>query len=342
MKSILNVAHVARTSRSHPCLMAYLLSLVVAFLAVAVSANSCQETFKCLREDGTVCETTSGMCPGCLAEDLDPSTGYRLCVYSTSGVCADGYNLCSSSADRPLTPTTTIAPRTTAKTTTTVPTTTKTTSLPTLQPETTVAAPTTTIADTTKAPSTIVTTTSTPTTVVPTSTPTTAVPTTTAASTNSSSDGAGSSSKPSDTSSQSSSATTPVALGVGAVAFVCLALFAFKKFRRRPHDQDEEDIATTLYSNHPTVKTNASTKPPPSSSESFSNLPTQMVLSMPSSETEMTATRNSRQGTRLSVEFEIHAMPSPVQNGNMSFGTHANLWDEVEHIKSERDAKIQP
>ncbi|KAG9416497.1 hypothetical protein AC1031_000897 [Aphanomyces cochlioides] len=315
MKSILYVAHVA-----------------IALFAVAVSANSCQETFKCLREDGTVCETTSGICPGCLAEDLDPSTGYRLCVYSNSGVCADGYNLCSSSADKPLTPTTTTAPRTTTKATTTVPTTTKTTSPPTPQPETTAAAPATTTADTTQAPSTTITTTS---------TPTTAVPTTTATSTNSSADGVGSSSKPSDTSSQSSSATTPVALGVGAVAFLCLAVFAFKKFRRRPHDDDEEDIATNMYSNHPTVKTNASTKPPPSSSESFSNLPTQMVLSMPS-ETEMTATRNSRQGTRLSVEFEIHAMPSPVQNGNMSFGAHGNLWDEVEHIKSERDAKIQP
>ncbi|RHY28708.1 hypothetical protein DYB25_013243 [Aphanomyces astaci] len=131
-----------------------------------------------------------------------------------------------------------------------------------------------------------------------------------------------------DAASSSSSMSTPIAFAVGGAAFVCLAVFAAKKYRSRQHD----DNSAEEYVHQPSTMP-ASTEP---TSSDFVVFSTPVVLAKTNGDVlPPFVTRESRHGNRTSMEFEIHAVPSPMQDNQLSFG--GDLWDEVEKINSQRE-----
>ncbi|RHY88759.1 hypothetical protein DYB37_013461 [Aphanomyces astaci] len=131
-----------------------------------------------------------------------------------------------------------------------------------------------------------------------------------------------------DAASSSSSMSTPIAFAVGGAAFFCLAVFAAKKFRSRQHDDDSAEE----YAHQPSTKP-ASSEPIASDFVVFS---TPVVLAKTNGDVlPPSVTRESHHGNRTSIEFEIHAVPSPMQDNQFSFG--GDLWDEVEKINSQRE-----
>ncbi|RHY19083.1 hypothetical protein DYB26_006612 [Aphanomyces astaci] len=131
-----------------------------------------------------------------------------------------------------------------------------------------------------------------------------------------------------DAASSSSSMSTPIAFAVGGAAFVCLAVFAAKKYRSRQHD----DNSAEEYVHQPSTMP-ASSEP---TSSDFVVFSTPVVFAKTNGDVlPPSVTRESRHGNRTSMEFEIHAVPSPMQDNQLSFG--GDLWDEVEKINSQRE-----
>ncbi|KAF0689697.1 Aste57867_18880 [Aphanomyces stellatus] len=287
------------------------LFLLVFFAAAVVQASNCEQTLQCQLQDGTICDTPSGTCPGCLSKQIPSGSAYRSCVPSIGGTCTKSFDLCGGSADLPASTSTplkvTSAPTKIVTTISTAPTTAPSTTAPTTSappsPTPTKDSP----ASPTPAPSTTEIT-------VPTTSPSAVNSTTT-------------------TSESTSSSTTPIAFAIGGVAFVGLAAFAAKKVRDHRRmttvDSDSDDPS---YLNQPVTKTTGA--------DEFACVKPPVGPTMPPSQSmvdvEAAITRESRKGSRLSMEFELHALPSPVQDNNQSFGGRGNLWDEVEKMKSQR------
>jgi hypothetical protein len=116
-----------------------------------------------------------------------------------------------------------------------------------------------------------------------------------------------------------------------------VAAFAAKKYRARSQSTTSEP---DQYIIEPSTKPGPPSAHPQPTTTDFSMFKSSPVALTKTCDAQVLAltvvNRESRNGSRLSMDFEIHALPSPMQDNQQSFGGHGDLWDEVDKINSQR------